>query len=64
MPFEMMTVILSGRVPGREPRGPGEVSVHPRRESEEDPEEWEREEDRFQQGLRAAWRLFKKIEKE
>ena len=64
MPFEMMTVILSGRDPGREPRGPGEVSVHPRKESEEDPEEWERGEDKFQTGLPAEWRLFKKIDKE
>jgi hypothetical protein len=45
MPFGTMTVILSGRVPGPEPRGPGEVSVHPRKGSEEDPEEWEKEED-------------------
>jgi hypothetical protein len=60
MPFEMMTVIPSGRGLGPEPRAPEGDSVHPRKESEEDREEWEREEDRFQQGLRAAWRLFLK----
>jgi hypothetical protein len=59
MPFETMTVILSGRDPGREPRGPGEVSVHPRKESEEDPEEWGREEDKFQTGIPIAKRFFR-----
>ena len=55
----MMTVILSGRVPGREPKGPGEVSVHPRKESEEGLEEWEREEDKFQTGIPIAKKVFR-----
>ena len=62
MIFEKMTVILSGRVPGREPRGPGEGSVHPRKESEEDPEEWEEEEDRFP--FAHLRETFKKMDKE
>jgi len=63
-----MTVIPSGRVRGREPRDPREASAHPRRESAEDREEWEKEEDKLQKGLfhrpgkfSKKFRLFVKV---